>query len=86
MNAAWHYRHRPGVGANLRKRREGQPAAIVSLADRAQQRLNRRFMRLLLGRGKPSQKAVVAVARELAGFVWAALARYPQQLNQHRAS
>lgn len=82
VNAAWHYRHRPGVGAGLRKRREGQPAAIISLADRAQQRLNRRFMALVLGRGKPSQKAVVAVARELTGFIWSALAVYPQQLNQ----
>ena len=81
VNAAWHYRHRPAVGAALRKRREGQPAAIVSLADRAQHRLHRRFMRLLLGRGKCSQKAVVAVARELTGFIWAALALYPEQLN-----
>ena len=84
VNAAWHYRHRPSVGATLRKRRQGQPAAIVSLADRAQQRLNRRFMRLVLARGKPSQKAVVAVARELAGFVWAVLALYPEQLNQQQ--
>jgi hypothetical protein len=86
VNAAWKYRHRPHVGAVLRKRREGQPAAIVSLADRAQQRLHRRFMRLLLARGKPSQQAVIAVARELAGFVWAVLAQYPQSIEQKRAS
>lgn len=80
VNAAWHYRHRPGVGVKLRQRRQGQPGAIVSLADRAQHRLHRRFMYLLLGRGKPSQKAVVAIARELVGFLWAALVAYP--LNQ----
>lgn len=76
VNAAWHYRHRPGVGVRLRKRREGQPPPIIALADRAQQRLNRRFHRLLQ-RGKPNQKAVVAVARELAGFLWAALVLVP---------
>lgn len=80
VNAAWHYRHRPGVGVKLRQRRQGQPGAMVSLADRAQHRLHRRFMYLLLGRGKPSQKAVVAIARELvgfSGFLWAALVAYP---------
>lgn len=73
IEAAWHYRHRPAVGLQLRRRRQGQPAAIIALADRAQQRLHRRYHRLVLGRGKPSQKAVAAVARELAGFLWAAL-------------
>jgi transposase len=82
VNAAWHYRHRPGVGVTLRKRREGQPAAIVSLADRAQQRLNRRFLRLVVGRSVCSQKAVVAVARELTGFIWTALVLYPRPLAQ----
>ena len=82
VNAAWHYRHRPGVGAALRNRRQAQPAPIVALADRAQQRLHRRFMHLLLRRGKPPQKAVVAVARELVGFLWAALVLYPQLQHQ----
>ena len=85
VNAAWHYRHRPGVGAALRARRQGQPAPIVALADRAQQRLHRRFMHLLLRRGKPPQKAVIAVARELVGFLWAALVLYPQ-LQQQEAT
>jgi len=77
VNAAWHYRHRPAVGQALRARRRGQPAPIIALADRAQQRLHRRFMHLVLHRGKLRQKAVVAVARELAGFLWAALVLYP---------
>jgi transposase len=71
--AAHHCRHRPGVGAPLRRRRAGQPAAVIVLADRAQQRLHRRYSRLLLGRGLPVQKVVVACARELTGFVWAVL-------------
>ena len=82
VNAAWHYRHRPAVGRTLRLRRQGQPAPIVALADRAQQRLHRRFFHLLLRRGKPPQKAVVAVARELAGFLWVALVLYPQRQPQ----
>ena len=49
-----------------------QPAWVIGLADQAQQRLHRRFWRLN-GRGKPPGKVVVAVARELAGFVWAVL-------------
>ena len=78
VNAAWNYRHRPGIGAGLRKRRHGQPAPILALADRAQQRLHRRFIHLALCRGKSSQKTVVAVARELVGFLWVALVLYPQ--------
>jgi hypothetical protein len=53
-------------------RRQGQPAAVIALADKALQRLHRRFVRLT-GRGKAPHKAVVAVGRELVGFVWAAL-------------
>lgn len=79
VEAAWHYRLRPAVGTELRRRREGQPAEIIALADRAQQRLHRRWTRLVFGRAKPSPKATVAVARELVGFVWAALYLYPQE-------
>jgi transposase len=77
---AHHCRHRPGVGAALRQRRAGQPAAVIALADRAQQRLQRRYSRLLLGRGLPVQKVVVACAREFTGFLWALLYLYPHQL------
>ena len=72
VEAAWHYRHRPFVGAALRRRQRGAPAAIIAQAWTAQQRLHRRYHRLA-GRGKPSQHVITAVARELTGFVWAAL-------------
>jgi transposase len=72
IEAAWHYRHPPAVGKALRARRQGQPSAVIALADKALQRLHRRFARLT-ARGKPRHKAVVAVGRELVGFVWAAL-------------
>lgn len=77
VEAAWHNRHRPLVGVTLKKRRVGQPAAVIAVADRAQQRLSARFVRLVLGRGKPSTTVAVALARELAGFLWAIL-RVPQ--------
>ncbi len=67
-----HYRHRPAVGYRLKKRREGQPAHVIAIADRAQQRLNQRY-RQLLERGKPRNKVVAAIGRERVGFVWAAL-------------
>lgn len=78
INAAWHCRRRPAVSRILRRRREGQPQEILALADRAMDRLHRRYWHLTLGRGKCSQQAVVAVARELAGFLWVALVQYPQ--------
>jgi transposase len=70
IEAAWQYRHRPTVSAALRKRRLGQPPGVCAIADKAQRRLHGRYIRLL-GRGKTKQKAVVAVGRELLGFVWA---------------
>ena len=72
VEAAWHYRHRPFVGAALTRRQRGAPAAIIAHAWAAQQRLHRRYHRLA-ARGKPSQQVITAVARELTGFVWAAL-------------
>ena len=72
IEAAWHARHKPTIPAFLQKRREGQPPEIIALADIAQKRLHRRYWRLVQ-RGKPTTVAATAVARELAGFVWAAL-------------
>ena len=72
VEAAWHYRHRPTVGRALALRSEGQPPAVVAQAWRAQQRLHRRY-RHLIGHGKRPPVAVAAVARELVGFIWAAM-------------
>lgn len=70
IEAAWAYRHRPAVGLALRRRRADQPAALCALADKAQERLHRRYRRLL-ARGKSAPKVVTAVGRELLGFLWA---------------
>jgi len=72
IETAWHYRHQPKVSVKLHKRRIGQPSRIISQADRAHQRLNRKYRRLK-NRGKHHNKVTVAVARELVGFIWAAL-------------
>jgi transposase len=69
VEAAWNYRHPSRDSIKIRKRREGQAANVVAHAVRAQQRLHRRFVRLL--ERMPSQKVVTAIARELVGFVWA---------------
>ena len=74
----WHYRHRAAVGAGLRARRDGQPGWAIALADKAQLRLCTRYQRLV-ARGKPSQKAVTAIARELVGFLWALMREGEQQ-------
>ena len=70
VEAAWHYRHHPCVGPAIRARREGQPAAAVTIARRADERLFHKYRRMVW-RGKRSTQAATAVARELAGFVWA---------------
>lgn len=72
IEMAWHCRHRPAVSKELKGRREGQPQWAVNMADRAMHRLHKRYRRLI-ERGKMSRKVVVAVARELAGFIWALL-------------
>ncbi len=73
VEAAWSYRHRPALGPRMREAVHDQPAAVKEYANKAQVRLHRRFTRLL-GRGKKSQLAVTAVARELCGFVWGLMA------------
>jgi transposase len=70
VEAAWHYRHRPDLAARLRQRCEGQPDWVRSKAMKAQERLHLKFRKMLC-RGKKKTVAVVGVARELAGFVWA---------------
>jgi transposase len=76
VETAWHYQHRPSVGAVLTRRRKGQPGRVIAIADKAQQRLCRRF-RKLAAEHKPAPKIAVAIARELAGFLWAALQPTP---------
>ncbi|MGB2985448.1 MAG: IS110 family transposase [Phycisphaerae bacterium] len=72
VEAAWQYQRRPWLSAELAKRQSGQPAEAVATAGKAMERLHRRYWRLV-NRGKGTKTAACAVARELAGFLWAAL-------------
>jgi transposase len=76
IEAAWHQRLRPRVGETLARRQRGQDPLVLERTWRAQQRLHRRWTRMA-ARGKPHQKIVVAIARELAGFVWAIATEQP---------
>ena len=68
VESAWSYRHRPSIGARLRKRQEGVPAEITEIAWKAQNRLHRRYMKLMAA-GKEQRKVITAIARELMGFI-----------------
>ena len=72
VESAWHYRHHPWLGDALRSRQRGAPPDVIAHAWQAQHRLHRRYRRLA-ARGKPKQHIVTAIARELSGFLWAAL-------------
>ncbi len=70
VESAWNYRGRNITSKVLADRRKGRGTEIVRLAVKAQDRLHRKFQRMVL-RGKPMQIVAVAVAREMSGFVWA---------------
>jgi transposase len=70
LESAWHYRHKPRMTKAIRERSKGVAPGVLAIAWKAQKRLHSRMHRLL-SRGKSRQKAAMAVARELAGFVWA---------------
>lgn len=72
VEAAWHYRHHPRIGWQLRKRRQGQLPSVTEHADKAMRRLHKRWCKMQAC-NKPSPKIVVAIARELVGFIWAVL-------------
>jgi transposase len=71
VESAWHYGKKPRLGATLANRQAGQPDQILAISNRAQQRLFK-VNRTMKARGKPHNIVVVACARQLAGFLWAA--------------
>src|SRR5918995_551958 len=70
VESAWAYQHRPGVGLELRSRQQRLDPAVLARAWAAQLRLCGRF-RCLAARKDSKNVVVTAIARELAGFVWA---------------
>jgi len=69
IQAAWSGRLRPAMSVHLKRRSAGLPPEILDTAWRAQRRLHARYGRMR-ARGKSPQHTVVAMARELAGFIW----------------
>jgi transposase len=72
IESAWHYMREPRIGVTLANRQTGQPDHVLAISNRAQHRLHR-VGRRMRARGKPHNIAVVAMARELACFLWAAV-------------
>ena len=68
IESSWHYRHY-SVSKRLTMRRKGQSPKTIAYADKAGNRLSKKFSKFML-RGKLPQKTVTAVARELSGFIW----------------
>jgi transposase len=72
VEAAQHYRKQPAITHTLTRRQEGQDPRVIEIAWRAQRRLHQRWKHLHSERKKPAGVVAIAVARELAGFLWEA--------------
>lgn len=70
VEAAWAQRHPPILSRNIRERQKDLPAEVQEIATKARHRLHSRYRRLA-AKGKPKQKVITAVGRELLGFIWA---------------
>lgn len=82
--AAWAYQRRPWVGGFLRKRQQGLDQEVKDIAWKAQNRLHSRYTKLT-GRGKNKNQTVVAVGRELLGFIWAIATRTEAKFQKQAA-
>jgi len=69
VECAQHYATLPKVSKELSRRQEGQPREVRALSWKAQNRLHGRFARLS-ARRLQRNKALVAIGRELCGFIW----------------
>jgi transposase len=76
VECAQHYASPPKVSKELSRRQEGQSHEVRAISWRAQNRLHHRYTRLL-ARRLQRNKAMVAIARELCGFIWELLRTQP---------
>ena len=76
VEGAWAYRYPAKVSRHLQLRLEQQPKVIQDISWKAQVRLCKRYRRLV-ARGKHANQVVVAIARELVGFMWAIAKQVP---------
>lgn len=76
--------YKPAVKRAIKRRQEGQSPQIQDMAWRAQDRLHRKYIRMV-SRGKQHNVVVTAVARELLGFVWAIACRAENEMALPKA-
>jgi transposase len=76
VEGAWAYRYPAKVSRHLQVRLEKLPKVIQDIAWKAQVRLGKRC-RSLMARGKNPNQVVVAIAREMAAFIWAITREVP---------
>jgi transposase len=69
IEASWAGRLRPGKPKQLLRRQVGVDPEVVDIAWRTQKRLHERYRRMR-ARGKPQNVTIVALAREMLGFMW----------------
>jgi transposase len=79
IEGAWAYRYPAKVSRHLQLRLEKLPKPIQAISWKAQVRLCNRYRRRL-ARGKHANQVVVAIARELVGFLWAIAQQVPVTL------
>ena len=80
IEATWAYRLKPRVSRLLRWRSAKVSEGVKQIAWKAQGPVHSRYVRMQ-ARGKPKNKVLVAMARELVGFIWAA-AHQPQLIAE----
>ena len=80
IEAAWHYLKPPSMSKALRSRNALVSEEVRKIAWQAQKRLHRKYRHLAWEKGKAPQLVATALARELAGFVWA-IGRQPNPLT-----
>lgn len=85
VEAAAHYDKRSPKSGAVRKRRQDQPAWVINVAEQAEERLHQRYGQLRR-QGKERNVAVVAVARELAGFLWSVVYVQAEEVHPGRES
>jgi transposase len=71
VESAWQYAREPRIGATLKNRQDGQPEHVLQISNHCQHRLHHVYVRMR-SRGKPHNVTIVACARELSCFLWAA--------------
>jgi transposase len=82
VEAAQAYRFKPAIGITLRRRQHDAQPGTLARSWKAQRRLHAKY-KAMTARGKPPAVAVMGVARELAGFVWAEMTSCTEQEGNH---